>query len=241
MTTAPPPDELERASLPCDTGAGRSEQEAALAELAGMCRDLQLPLASLASLTDRLWKSPLLPVQREHVRALQHAGSALLAALEDVLNLPDAEPEVRAQVAPPVPAAAPALTGVPHILVADDSPDNQLLIQCYLKDSPYELEVVDNGVKAVDEVMSGRYHLVLMDIQMPEMDGWTATSAIRQWERNGERPPIPIIAVSAFARKEDHQRSLDSGCNLHVTKPVRRAVLLEAIRSHLYPEEKSAT
>ncbi|MNT96413.1 Signal transduction histidine-protein kinase BarA [compost metagenome] len=71
-----------------------------------------------------------------------------------------------------------------------------------------------------------------MDIQMPIMDGYAATQRIRQMERENKTSPIPIIAVSANAMAEDIRKSLDAGCTEHVTKPIKKSVLLEMIQRY---------
>jgi DNA-binding response OmpR family regulator len=68
-----------------------------------------------------------------------------------------------------------------------------------------------------------------MDVDMPVMDGYAATQAIRQWERAQGRPPVPIIALTAYARPEDAQRCLDAGCTAHLAKPVRKPHLIHAL------------
>jgi CheY-like chemotaxis protein len=65
---------------------------------------------------------------------------------------------------------------------------------------------------------------------MPEMDGLTATRTIRQWEQDNRLPPTPIIALSASVLEEDVQRALAAGCDMHLAKPVKKRVLLDAIR-----------
>jgi len=70
-----------------------------------------------------------------------------------------------------------------------------------------------------------------MDVQMPEMDGLTATRIIRQWEHEQGRDPISIVALSASALEEDVKRALEAGCDLHVSKPVKKRVILETIRN----------
>ena len=119
-----------------------------------------------------------------------------------------------------------------RILLVEDSEDNRLLIQAYLKTSPYQIDLAENGKIALDKFTSGEYDLVLMDIQMPVMDGYSATKAIRKWEREKGAKTTPIIALTAHAFKEDVQKSLDAGCSDHVTKPIKKQVLIEAIHKH---------
>jgi len=116
-----------------------------------------------------------------------------------------------------------------RILVADDSADNRMLITAFLKSTPYCIDEVENGALAVEHFVANKYDLVLMDIQMPVMDGHAATRAIRDWERDNHRTPTPIVALSAAALSESFISSRAAGCDEHVTKPIRKAALLEMI------------
>ncbi len=117
----------------------------------------------------------------------------------------------------------------PRILVADDSSDNRLLIGAYLRREPCELEFAENGKLALDKFKSNQYDMVFMDIQMPEMDGLEATRQIRKWEAENHRSPTPIIALTASALEEDVQRTHAAGCDLHLSKPIKKSVLLDTI------------
>ncbi|MBU6433023.1 MAG: response regulator [Nitrospirae bacterium] len=116
------------------------------------------------------------------------------------------------------------------ILLADDSADNRVLIQAYLKHSGYQLDMAENGTMAVEMYQAGKYDLVLMDVQMPVMDGHTATRMIRDWEKKSSVNPVPIIALTAHAFQEEIQKSLAAGCSDHLTKPVRKDTLLHAMQ-----------
>ncbi len=132
----------------------------------------------------------------------------------------------------PIPAAPPesdAEVQPLRILLAEDSEDNRLLIKTYLKQSPHQLDMAENGQIAVEKFREKPYDLVLMDMNMPVMDGYTATMTIRQWEEQEGSPPTPIIALTAFALKEDEQKSIAAGCNAHLTKPIKKKILLEAL------------
>ena len=119
-----------------------------------------------------------------------------------------------------------------RILLVDDSEDNRVLIQFYLKNQPYQLDIAENGEIGVRKFMMGDYDLVLMDIQMPVMDGYTATRHIREWEQEHEREATPIIALSASAFAEDVQRALETGCTAHLAKPVKKVTLLDTIQRY---------
>lgn len=115
------------------------------------------------------------------------------------------------------------------ILLADDSGDNRALIAAFLKDSPHIVEGVENGARAVERFKGGSYDLVLMDLQMPVMDGDEATREIRRFERENHRPHTPIVALSAAVFSESVAQSLAAGCDEHIGKPVKRAMLLDVI------------
>ncbi|HYB89620.1 MAG TPA: response regulator [Candidatus Binataceae bacterium] len=115
------------------------------------------------------------------------------------------------------------------ILLADDSDDNRNLVAAFLKNTSYQIDPVVDGAQAVERFTSGVYDLVLMDVQMPVMDGHTATRQIRAWERERGRAPTPIVALTAAALPESVAKSIEAGCNEHVTKPVKKATLLSVI------------
>ncbi len=125
----------------------------------------------------------------------------------------------------------PALPAL-RILLAEDSPDNCTITIAYLEDTPYLVEIAETGAIALRMFEAGRYDLVLMDRQMPVMDGLTATRAIRAWERANSRSPTPIIALTASALKGDREKCLAAGCTAFLTKPIKQEVLLQAIREH---------
>ncbi len=116
-----------------------------------------------------------------------------------------------------------------RILLAEDSPDNRTIILAYLEDTPYTVEIAETGALACDMVAAGRYDLVLMDRQMPVMDGLTATRTIRAWETANAFGTTPIIALTASALKGDREMCLAAGCTAFLTKPIKEAVLLRAI------------
>ncbi len=135
---------------------------------------------------------------------------------------------VLAPVGPNSEAALPAL----RILMAEDSPDNCTIALAYLEDTPYQIDVAENGAIACQLFKAGHYDLVLMDRQMPIMDGLTATRTIRAWETAHDRTPTPIIALTASALKGDRETCLAAGCTAYLTKPIKQDVLLQAIQDY---------
>ena len=117
-----------------------------------------------------------------------------------------------------------------RILLVDDSQVNRLLIHIYLKDGCYQLEDAENGEIAVAKVKAENYDVVLMDMQMPIMDGLEATRKVREWERERGLSRTPILALTASALEEDVRRALDAGVDAHITKPITKDALVEAIK-----------
>jgi two-component system, sensor histidine kinase and response regulator len=123
----------------------------------------------------------------------------------------------------------PTLPRKLNLLIVEDNPVNQVVIQRMLEKMAHATEIAANGKIAVALATTGKFDAVLMDVQMPEMDGLTATKKIREYEKNsGVR--IPIIAMTAHAMKGDRERCLDSGMDAYVAKPVSRKDVEEALQ-----------
>ncbi|MGO8992486.1 MAG: response regulator, partial [Polyangiaceae bacterium] len=124
-----------------------------------------------------------------------------------------------------------------RILLVEDSPVNAEVAGEILRSAGYAFDVAVDGLHAIDCVKSRSYDLVLMDCQLPELDGYEATRRIRSLEREGTLSPagasIPIVALSASTTKEDLTRSVAAGMNDHVSKPVDARRLLTVIATHL--------
>lgn len=119
--------------------------------------------------------------------------------------------------------------GAIKILLVEDSEDNQMLIKHYLKKTPYQVDVAENGKIALQMFMSDHYDLVLMDLEMPVMDGYAATREIRKFEAEKKKESIPIVTLTAHALKEFEEKSLGAGCTAHISKPIKKDKLLEII------------
>jgi PAS domain S-box-containing protein len=110
---------------------------------------------------------------------------------------------------------------VGHILVVDDNPTNRLVLKAMLNKPGVRCDFVEDGRQAVDAITGGMApDLVLMDCQMPVMDGFEATLQIRRWETETSRPRLPIVALTAGAFEEDRQRCLEAGMDDFLAKPI---------------------
>ena len=118
-----------------------------------------------------------------------------------------------------------------RVLLAEDHPTNQRVVQLILAGQGADLVTVDDGVKAVAAFAAGDFDVVLMDMQMPCMDGLTATRAIRALEAERGAAPTPIVMLSANAMAEHQDAALAAGADLHVPKPITAARLLAGIQA----------
>jgi signal transduction histidine kinase/ActR/RegA family two-component response regulator len=116
-----------------------------------------------------------------------------------------------------------------RILMADDSDDNRFLIVSYLNKTGSEIDIALDGEVAVRLFRGKAYDVVLMDAEMPVMDGFTATRNIRQFEKETGAAPTPVLALTAHAFADAAVKAFEAGCTELLTKPIRRAVLLEAL------------
>ena len=122
--------------------------------------------------------------------------------------------------------AAPQILEEPsrplRVLLVEDSDYNAFVVQAYLKKAPCIVDVAKNGRDGLARFTSGSYDLVLMDMHMPIMDGYSASSAIRAWEMDHGKARTSIVAMTAQAFVEDVERCLKAGCDLHLAKPLRK-------------------
>jgi two-component system cell cycle response regulator DivK len=117
-----------------------------------------------------------------------------------------------------------------HILVVEDQEDNRQILRDLLTNAGYEMTEAVNGQEALAEVANRRPDLILMDIQLPVMDGYEATRRIRT---NPDLKSVPIIAVTSYALAGDETKALAAGCDAYVTKPFSPRQLLAKIREYL--------
>jgi PAS domain S-box-containing protein len=142
----------------------------------------------------------------------------------------DADPSRDADPAADV-APGPQV-GPLRILLAEDHPTNQKVVELILAPYGVDLRIVANGAEAVEAMRTGAFDLVLMDMQMPVMDGLAATRAIRRGE-SAERPRTPIVMLSANAMSQHRRDALAAGADLHIAKPVTAATLIAGIAEAL--------
>jgi signal transduction histidine kinase/DNA-binding response OmpR family regulator len=149
--------------------------------------------------------------------------------IELVDRLPEAAPKGSAAS-----ESGPAVTLQGRILLAEDGPDTQKLISLYLRRAGAEVAIAENGREALERLAAEHFDLVLMDLQMPEVNGCTATTILRQ---NG--CTMPIIALTAQAMSGDREKCRQAGFDDYLTKPIDKARLLKTVRRYL-PEQSIA-
>jgi CheY-like chemotaxis protein len=152
------------------------------------------------------------------------AGSSFIINLPWLTEIPSSVEELHSQ------SDQTDQLSAPLILLVEDDAANVMTISTYLEAKGYRLAFAENGQEAIALVQSLRPNVILMDIQMPIMDGIEATKRIRQDLGIGD---IPIIALTALAMKDDHERCLKAGADEYLSKPVRLSLLTEMIQKYL--------
>jgi PAS domain S-box-containing protein len=147
--------------------------------------------------------------------------------------------ESRSDGIPEEPARRPDLRG--RILVAEDNPTNQVVTIGILDSLGLESVLAENGREALEALGRSAFDLILMDVQMPVMDGWEATGRIREGSQDGVPAAIPIIAMTAHALEGDRDRCIEAGMNDYVSKPVTPEVLEKVLRNWLEGSEAGDT
>jgi len=175
------------------------------------------------------------------VTSREHHGSTFWF---DVVLEKQAQAPTASDTVPPVPSES--LKDRPiRVLLAEDNFINKTVALHILKNLGCQVVAVENGRQALDEIQTGEFDLILMDLQMPEMDGLEATQAIREWEsrrkpadggKTTAQPPrrrIPIIALTAHALTEDRQKCLEAGMDDFLAKPVVPDILAATLNQWL--------
>ncbi|MCP4351460.1 MAG: response regulator [Desulfobacterales bacterium] len=126
-----------------------------------------------------------------------------------------------------------------RILLVEDNKNNQALFCFYLKETLHQTDIAENGEIGCEKYINGEYDIIFMDKEMPVMDGYEAVRKIRKWERENRVQPVPIIALTAHALKGKDKESFEAGCTGYMTKPFKKAQLLEILGK--YGEERTPT
>ena len=121
----------------------------------------------------------------------------------------------------------------PTLLLAEDHPVSQSIGKRILEMLGYDVTVVENGKSALEWMQRNIPDVILLDMQMPIMDGYQATREIRDFEQANQVSPVPIYALTAYALGEDRQKSIEAGCTDHLTKPISKRVLTDIIRKYV--------
>ncbi len=122
-----------------------------------------------------------------------------------------------------------------RILLVEDNKNNQALFCFYLKGTLHQTDIAENGEIGCEKYINGEYDIIFMDKEMPVMDGYEAVRKIRKWERENQVQPVPIIALTAHALKGKDKESFKAGCTDYMTKPFKKAQLLEILEKHIFP------
>jgi CheY-like chemotaxis protein/HPt (histidine-containing phosphotransfer) domain-containing protein len=146
-----------------------------------------------------------------------------------VLGLKEQEKDVRSESFITRHSISEARKGRVHILLADDNPTNQIVGLSILRKLGYQADAAANGEKVIEALQTIPYDLVLMDCQMPEMDGYEATRLIRDPGTGVLNPTVPIIAMTAHAMKGDREKCLSAGMDDYLSKPVRPGELADMV------------
>lgn len=214
--------------------------------------DMQMPEMDGETLGNAIKKDPALEyvklimltsvTEREQISRLKQAGFAayltkpikktqLLESLKQAARKRSTEPQ-SVEAPPPVQGLLEKQNARSHILLVEDNLVNQKLAVLVLKKQGYEIDVAANGREALHALKVTPYDLVLMDIQMPELDGYEATRLIRNPETDVLNHHVPIIAMTANALKGDRELCLAAGMDGYITKPIRFEELLEIVKKY---------
>ena len=216
--------------------------------LAALSRGIRGPVSHISGAAGLLVDSQLNGEQRENVNAIQAAADNLMKMVEQLqggvqvggdvgqiaANVDAAAPAAAEETAPPAAVPDNPYAGVNYghprsdrVLIADDDPTSRTLAARMLERIGYQSDVVEDGLQAVQAVQEANYCAVLMDCQMPRMDGYQATRAIRQL--TGRVGEVPVIALTANAMEGDDMACMVAGMDDYLAKPVNPKKLAEVL------------
>jgi PAS domain S-box-containing protein len=232
--------ELERAATALAASHARTEaaQAAKSRFLAQMSHNIRTPMNGVLGMMTALAQTALDPKQADMLDRARRAGDELRALVDNIIDIADAG--IAAEAPPSAAAPAPLLAEItelrvdgrrPRILVAEDIETNQIVLCSMLDTLGCDHHVVVNGALALEAVTHDVFDAVLMDIQMPVMDGTAATRAIRQLP--GKAAEVPIIGITAQAVLAERELLKTAGMNLCLAKPISVALLAAALQDVL--------
>ncbi len=173
----------------------------------------------LCPTTEQLLFNATVPNPHSQLQAKPACTRKLRRALADLINPRPSRAEPGELIA----------SRAPRILCVDDNPANLLLVQTLLEDMGAKVMAVDSGYDAIDAVKTEAFDLVLMDVQMPGMDGRETTEVLRQWEAERQSTPLPIVALTAHAMANEKRALLQSGMDDYLTKPISERQLAQVV------------
>lgn len=193
--------------------------------LADLSEDLKAPVASIVGRAESLISSSLSEEQRLDIESIQTCAETLVCLLNDVME------NVKYGAASGNPDAVSTGDPVPRALVVDDNQINQKVAGALLQSLGFAFDVADDGVEALNAVQSAEFDIILMDIQMPRLDGLEATRQIRSL--GGWQETVPIIAVTANAMVSDKYKCIEAGMNDLLPKPIEPGRFTECVMGSL--------
>jgi CheY-like chemotaxis protein len=196
--------------------------------LAKLSHDIRTPLNGVLGMAQAMAADELTATQRGRLETLRQSGEALLFILNDVVGVSNAEPHL----VDPVPSA-PSPDRPLRILAAEDNAVNQVVLRALLEQAGIEPFIVDDGAACVDAWQAGAWDVILMDIQMPVMDGPSAARAIRAAERVSGRRRTPIVALTANAMADQVAEYAAAGMDGVIAKPIRVEELFASLEAAL--------
>ncbi|WP_293349129.1 response regulator [Phenylobacterium sp.] len=196
--------------------------------LAKLSHDIRTPLNGVLGMAQAMAADELTEAQRARLETLRRSGEALLVILNDVVGVSNVEPAI-AEVSPPAASSDRPL----RILAAEDNAVNQVVLRALLEQAGIEPFIVDDGAAAVDAWQAGAWDVILMDVQMPIMDGPSATRAIRAAERTSGRRRTPIVALTAGAMAHQVAEYAAAGMDGFIAKPIRVEALFSGLEAAL--------
>ena len=224
------------------------------AEVVAMLPDMKGVLVDLPAISpERLSRSKLITgggfpvpiavivgakIAPQDVAAYRRAGARLVLQRPVLrLDLRNAVARMLESANPPV-SDSSAFAALPpgpkrRLLVVDDVQENRLLVKSLLKSLEAEIDLSADGAEAIGRIKTSEYDLVLLDLEMPGVDGYAVLDSIRDWERRQGRPSVPVIALTAHPPAENERRTGEDGFGAHLQKPLRRHELIRTVEEML--------